>query len=226
MRLRNFVRRLVRGPEDDPRWARPLLLVLLGVTAGLYLWDLGASGWANAYCSAAVQGVTKSWKAFFFGSFDSASFIAVDKTPRLLVGDGHLGADPRRERLEHPRAAGPGRRRLRGSAVRRGAPLGAQRCPPLGRPRRRAHRRRSAGAHAGRRAPFAPQTDSAATAPRRPASPPGAPPAPPWTCRPTLVRAYYAASRGARFWRDRSARRGCVCRHSQHVVSTITAREE
>ncbi len=84
MGLRNFVRRLVRGPEDDPRWARPLLLVLLGVTAGLYLWDLGASGWANAYYSAAVQGMTKSWKAFFFGSFDSANFITVDKTPASL----------------------------------------------------------------------------------------------------------------------------------------------
>jgi len=84
MRLRNLVRRLVRGPQDDPRCARPLLLVLLGVTAGLYLWDLGASGWANAYYSAAVQGMTKSWKAFFFGSFDSASFITVDKTPASL----------------------------------------------------------------------------------------------------------------------------------------------
>jgi 4-amino-4-deoxy-L-arabinose transferase-like glycosyltransferase len=84
MGLRNFVRRLVRGAEDDPRWARPLLLVLLGVTAGLYLWDLGASGWANAYYSAAVQAMTKSWKAFFFGSFDSANFITVDKTPASL----------------------------------------------------------------------------------------------------------------------------------------------
>ncbi len=28
--------------------------------------------------------MTKSWKAFFFGSFDSASFITVDKTPASL----------------------------------------------------------------------------------------------------------------------------------------------
>ena len=84
MSVMSLARRLVRGPDEDPRWARPLLLLLLAVTAGLYLWDLGASGWANAYYSAAVQGMTKSWKAFFFGSFDGASFITVDKTPLSL----------------------------------------------------------------------------------------------------------------------------------------------
>jgi 4-amino-4-deoxy-L-arabinose transferase-like glycosyltransferase len=31
-----------------------------------------------------VQAGTKSWKAFFFGSFDSSSFITVDKTPASL----------------------------------------------------------------------------------------------------------------------------------------------
>jgi len=56
----------------------------LVVTAGLYLWDLGAQGWANAFYSAAVQAGTKSWKAFFFGSFDSSNFITVDKPPASL----------------------------------------------------------------------------------------------------------------------------------------------
>jgi hypothetical protein len=28
-----------------------------------------------------VQAGTRSWKAFFFGSFDSSNFITVDKTP-------------------------------------------------------------------------------------------------------------------------------------------------
>jgi 4-amino-4-deoxy-L-arabinose transferase-like glycosyltransferase len=84
MSVRTLARRLVRGPDRVPRWARPLLLALLAVTAGLYLWDLGASGWANAYYSGAVQAMTESWKAFFFGSFDSANFITVDKTPASL----------------------------------------------------------------------------------------------------------------------------------------------
>ena len=43
-------------------------------TAVLYLWSLGASGYANEFYAAAVQAGTKSWKAFFFGSFDSANF--------------------------------------------------------------------------------------------------------------------------------------------------------
>ena len=53
-------------------------------TGFLYLWDLGASGWANSFYSAAVQAGTKSWKAFFFGSFDSSNFITVDKSPAAL----------------------------------------------------------------------------------------------------------------------------------------------
>ncbi len=76
--------RVLRGPPEDPPWARPGLLILLGATAGLYLWDLGAQGWANAFYSAAVQAGTKSWKAFFFGSFDSSNFITVDKPPASL----------------------------------------------------------------------------------------------------------------------------------------------
>ncbi|MFI9028873.1 ArnT family glycosyltransferase [Streptomyces sp. NPDC053560] len=68
----------------DPRWARPGLLLLLAVTAVLYLWDLGASGYANSFYSAAVQAGSESWKAFFFGSSDAASSITVDKPPAAL----------------------------------------------------------------------------------------------------------------------------------------------
>ncbi len=78
------VRRLWRGRPEDPSWVRPALLVLLTGTAALYLWDLGASGWANSFYSAAVQAGTKSWKAFFFGSSDAANFITVDKPPAAL----------------------------------------------------------------------------------------------------------------------------------------------
>jgi 4-amino-4-deoxy-L-arabinose transferase-like glycosyltransferase len=68
----------------DPRWVRPSLIALLVATAALYLWDLGASGWANAYYSAAVQAGSHSWKAFLFGSFDAANAITVDKPPASL----------------------------------------------------------------------------------------------------------------------------------------------
>src|SRR6202050_4800665 len=84
MPARSRIRRLLRGPEADPRWARPVLFGLLVLTALLYLWDLGRNGWANDFYAAAVQAGTKSWKAFFFGSFDSSNFITVDKTPASL----------------------------------------------------------------------------------------------------------------------------------------------
>ncbi len=79
-----WARQLVRGREDDAAWVRPSLIGLLGVAALLYLWDLGASGWANAFYSAAVQAGSTSWKAFFFGSFDASNFITVDKSPASL----------------------------------------------------------------------------------------------------------------------------------------------
>ena len=77
-------RRVWRGPEHDPAWARPSLFVLLAATGVLYMWHLGDNGWANAYYSAAVQAGTQSWKAFFFGSLDAANSITVDKAPASL----------------------------------------------------------------------------------------------------------------------------------------------
>jgi 4-amino-4-deoxy-L-arabinose transferase-like glycosyltransferase len=78
------LRALLRGRADDPAWARPALIGLLAATAFLYLVDLAASGYANAFYSAAVEAGAKSWKAFFFGSFDSSNFITVDKPPASL----------------------------------------------------------------------------------------------------------------------------------------------
>ena len=83
-RGRGGMPRVLRGPGTDPRWARPALLGLLALTAVLYMVGLSRSGWANDFYSAAVQAGTKSWKAFFFGSFDSSNFITVDKTPASL----------------------------------------------------------------------------------------------------------------------------------------------
>ncbi|MGN6172347.1 MAG: glycosyltransferase family 39 protein, partial [Streptosporangiaceae bacterium] len=76
--------RVRRAHPGDPAWARPALLALLGTTAVLYLAGLSRNGWANDFYAAAVQAGTKSWKAFLFGSFDSANFITVDKTPASL----------------------------------------------------------------------------------------------------------------------------------------------
>src|SRR5262249_13098457 len=67
------------GTARAGRWTRPALAALLAATALLYLVGLSRNGWANDFYAAAVQAGTRSWKAFFFGSFDSSNFITVDK---------------------------------------------------------------------------------------------------------------------------------------------------
>jgi 4-amino-4-deoxy-L-arabinose transferase-like glycosyltransferase len=82
--------RFRRRPAPDAstwlaaNWQRLALPTLLLATAVAYLWDLSASGSANSFYAAAVQAATKSWKAFFFGSLDSSSYITVDKPPASL----------------------------------------------------------------------------------------------------------------------------------------------
>ena len=73
-----------RGRDDDPAWVRPALIGLLLGTGVLYVWGLGASGWANTFYSAAAQAGSESWQALFFGSSDAANAITVDKTPLAL----------------------------------------------------------------------------------------------------------------------------------------------
>jgi 4-amino-4-deoxy-L-arabinose transferase-like glycosyltransferase len=70
---------LARGP-----WSRAGLGLLLAATAALYLWNLSASGWANAFYSAAAQAGASDWTAMLFGSSDAANAITVDKTPAAL----------------------------------------------------------------------------------------------------------------------------------------------
>lgn len=79
-----LVRRIRQGRPEDPRWARPAFLGMLLVITLAYLWNLSASGYANSFYSAAVQAGSQSWKAFFFGSLDSANAITVDKPPATL----------------------------------------------------------------------------------------------------------------------------------------------
>jgi 4-amino-4-deoxy-L-arabinose transferase-like glycosyltransferase len=65
-------------------WSRIRLAALLTVTAALYVWNLSASGWANAFYSAAAQAGAANWTAMLFGSSDAANAITVDKTPAAL----------------------------------------------------------------------------------------------------------------------------------------------
>ncbi|HUL24396.1 MAG TPA: glycosyltransferase family 39 protein, partial [Streptosporangiaceae bacterium] len=76
--------RMLRGRPGDPAWARPALAALLVATALLYLVGLSRNGWANEFYAGAAQAGTESWKAFLFGSLDSANFITVDKPAGFL----------------------------------------------------------------------------------------------------------------------------------------------
>ena len=73
------LRAIARGRTDEPVWARVAFVGVIALAAVMYLWNLAVSGYANTYYSAAALAASKSWSAFFFGSFDAANFITVDK---------------------------------------------------------------------------------------------------------------------------------------------------
>jgi 4-amino-4-deoxy-L-arabinose transferase-like glycosyltransferase len=50
----------------------------------LYLWDLGAAGYANQFYAASVQAGTQSWKALLFASLDPGNAITIDKPPAAI----------------------------------------------------------------------------------------------------------------------------------------------
>lgn len=58
-----------------------LFSALLLVAAAMFLWNLSANGWANAYYAAAAQAGAYEWKAFLFGSLDTGNSITLDKLP-------------------------------------------------------------------------------------------------------------------------------------------------
>jgi 4-amino-4-deoxy-L-arabinose transferase-like glycosyltransferase len=75
------------SPSSTQRRCRVERLAFAGLllaTAVLYLWGLGASGWANNYYAAAVQAMSQDWTAFLFGSLDSGNVVTVDKPPASL----------------------------------------------------------------------------------------------------------------------------------------------
>jgi 4-amino-4-deoxy-L-arabinose transferase-like glycosyltransferase len=88
LRLLEAARGIVRGRADEATWVRPAFFGVVAFAAAIYLWNLTVSGYANTYYSAAAVSASNSWSAFFFGSFDSANFITVDKPPlaTMLMG--------------------------------------------------------------------------------------------------------------------------------------------
>ncbi|HTJ69871.1 MAG TPA: glycosyltransferase family 39 protein [Actinospica sp.] len=73
-------RRVLYSPADQPRWARPILLVIAAFAAALYSWNITTAGYAPFY-SSSVKSMSVSWKAWLFGAMDPGATITLDKIP-------------------------------------------------------------------------------------------------------------------------------------------------
>lgn len=60
------------------------LVGILILSAFLYGWGIWDAGSANSYYTSAITSMTKSWSNFWYGAFDPAGFITVDKPPVAL----------------------------------------------------------------------------------------------------------------------------------------------
>ncbi|HYM44587.1 MAG TPA: glycosyltransferase family 39 protein [Solirubrobacteraceae bacterium] len=75
--------RFWRSPADQPPWARPALLTVAALAGLTYAW--GMSGAAlEAFYGAAARSMSTSWHDFFFGAFDPAGTVTIDKLPGSL----------------------------------------------------------------------------------------------------------------------------------------------
>ncbi|MEU5797394.1 glycosyltransferase family 39 protein [Streptomyces sp. NPDC047813] len=72
-----------KTPVGEPPYARPALLLLTLLAAVFYAWGITHSQYHTFYADAA-RSMTGSWKAFFYGSFDPANSITLDKSPGFL----------------------------------------------------------------------------------------------------------------------------------------------
>ena len=69
-----------RSPDDQPVWARPVLLAIAALAALSYAWGMGSDTLETFY-AAAVRSMSESWHNFFFASFDPWGTVSVDKLP-------------------------------------------------------------------------------------------------------------------------------------------------
>ncbi len=75
--------RVWRSPEAQPPWARPALLAIAAAAALSYAWGMNGAALASFY-GAAARSMSASWHDFFFGAFDPAGTVTVDKLPGAL----------------------------------------------------------------------------------------------------------------------------------------------
>ncbi|HEX5852176.1 MAG TPA: glycosyltransferase family 39 protein, partial [Solirubrobacteraceae bacterium] len=82
-RLSAVIARVGRSPEGQPSWARPALLAIAALAALSYSWGMGGAA-LEAFYGAAARSMSGSWHDFFFGAFDPAGTVTVDKLPGAL----------------------------------------------------------------------------------------------------------------------------------------------
>jgi 4-amino-4-deoxy-L-arabinose transferase-like glycosyltransferase len=69
--------------ERQPAWARPTLLAIAALAAVSYAWGMNGAALEPFY-GAAARSMSGSWHDFFFGAFDPAGTVTVDKLPGAL----------------------------------------------------------------------------------------------------------------------------------------------
>ena len=80
---RSATRRLA-ARAARPRWAARRCSACSPAPRVLYLWGLGASGWANSFYSAAAQAGGAELEGVLLRLLDAANSITVDKPPASL----------------------------------------------------------------------------------------------------------------------------------------------
>jgi 4-amino-4-deoxy-L-arabinose transferase-like glycosyltransferase len=65
-------------------WQRPAMALVLALAVFLDFFRLSQNGYANTYYAAAVRSMLRSWRNFFFVSFDPGGLVSVDKPPLAL----------------------------------------------------------------------------------------------------------------------------------------------
>jgi 4-amino-4-deoxy-L-arabinose transferase-like glycosyltransferase len=69
--------------ERQPGWVRPTLLAIAALSALSYAWGMNGAALEPFY-GAAARSMSGSWHDFFFGAFDPAGTVTVDKLPGAL----------------------------------------------------------------------------------------------------------------------------------------------
>jgi 4-amino-4-deoxy-L-arabinose transferase-like glycosyltransferase len=72
-----------RSPDDQPCWARPILLGVAAAAAFTYSWGIGNVALEPLY-GAAARSMAGSWKGFFFGAVDPYGTVTLDKMPGAI----------------------------------------------------------------------------------------------------------------------------------------------